>query len=217
MSRSEETNPRIGLWFIRLKIWLILVGDLHYFWFLLHSTSHSSWIWRGQMQVSAASGVHMLLLMCWQCVNMQHVWIYIWLCIFPPSSITALPWFYPQAPKSPLYTPNDLNIDLQGSDLHSREWDLNSWIPVSVNCGWREQRFPRERRPSGGYVPLEDDLSSSLWADAQYVLVTLPVQGWIVRWCYYLKIKQNVTHTKPLIWHVTHINDCGTWALLPCR
>lgn len=49
--------------------------------------------------------------------------------------------------KSPLYIPNDLQIDLQESNLHGKEWELDSSIPVSINCGRREQRSPGSDGP----------------------------------------------------------------------
>lgn len=47
--------------------------------------------------------------------------------------------FHNFSPKSPLYIPNDLEIDLHRSNLYGKEWELDCWIPVSVNCGWRER------------------------------------------------------------------------------
>lgn len=59
---------------------------------------------------------------------------------------SVTPWFQ-TCPESPLYIPNDLQIDLQESNLHSKEWELDSWIPVIVNSGRREQWSPGSDGP----------------------------------------------------------------------
>lgn len=178
---------------------------LSYLWFILLVTYGKTTLLHSTVCPTAASvsAVHILLLSAYRhdckCSSVD--------ALFPATSSSTV-----QLSLGLVSPPNHLFISLMTSKLiykaviYRKEWDLNSWLPVSVNCGRRELCFPGEWRPSGSYVPLEDDMSSSLRADAQYELVTPPVLGWVVLWCCYLKIKQYVTYAEPLynVWYIFH-------------
>lgn len=114
--------------------------DLHFFCFIHHDISHRSVIIKGQNEYKYQ--MYMLRLICRHYFKCNVV-------VFPQLYISCR-----SAGFRPLYIPNGLLIDLQESNLHGNEREFDRWIPVSVNCGKREQWSPWEWRPSGSYMCL---------------------------------------------------------------